>query len=291
MINDKNFYKNDSIIKKNEICKTQSKINIIYDIIYNRIYQPILELKSLSNSEILWHRKVMEVDKKYNKTIFNKIKILSHKMLVIIEPRKHIHLSGVLKNFVSKIDNNWSMTIFHGFNNYNFIENIIGKNTNIKLINMNVNNLTKFEYSALLLTNTFWEGLEAKKILIFQTDCLLRLSNINSYLSYDYIGAPWLNPIKNKNDSMLYVGNGGLSLRDRDKCIYVLIKYKDQIQTYINKEDVFFSIFLKRECFNVSDYKIAVKFSSEHIYSMATGLHQSYKFRTKTELLRLLDNI
>ena len=239
--------------------------------------------------EKLWNSKINQINLKYNKNIFKRIIKKSFKMLVIVEPRRHKHLSGVLKNFVSKIDNNWSMTIFHGTHNYNFIKNIIGTNTNIKLINLNVANLPVREYSKLLLNIDFWKELDAKKILIFQTDCLLRHYNINTFLKYDYIGAPWRFNARVVLNNRIGVGNGGLSLRDRSKCIFVLNKYNHKINDFKYKEDVFFSLFFNKEGFNIANFISALNFSSEQIFSNSNGLHKSYAHRNIGELAMLLN--
>ena len=238
---------------------------------------------------LMWSNKIDEINMQYDKKIFKKIKKISHKMLVIIEPRKHSHLSGVLKNIVSKIDNNWSMTIFHSSTNYYYLKNIVGENTNIKFINICVDNITISQYSKILLTVSFWENLNAQTILIFQTDTLIRKNNINEYLEYDYIGAPWLKLQKNDENILLDIGNGGLSIRNRLKCIYLLEKYENYIKKYIKHEDMFFSIFFKKENFNIPEYCDAMRFSSEQVFSTATGLHKSYLYMNTYELKILLD--
>ena len=125
----------------------------------------------------LWDQKIKSIDQKYNSDIFEKIVKKSNKMAVLVEPRKHIHLSGVLKNFCSKLGMDWSMTIFVGNNNFDFVKNIIG-NSNIKIIKLNTNNLSIEKYSELLLNKNFWNQLDSEKILIFQTDTLLSKNNI-----------------------------------------------------------------------------------------------------------------
>lgn len=66
----------------------------------------------------------------------------------------------------------------------------------------------------------------------FQTDSIILSENkekINSFLQYDYVGAPWTNQ---------NIGNGGLSLRNKNKMIEI-IQHKPTI--YNQNEDIFFS--------------------------------------------------
>lgn len=73
------------------------------------------------------------------------------------------------------------------------------------------------ELNRLLLNTSFWGSINAKRALLFQTDSLLVRGNIEQFLQYDYVGAPW--HIENerwqsrRQDMPQGVGNGGLSLR------------------------------------------------------------------------------
>jgi hypothetical protein len=62
----------------------------------------------------------------------------------------------------------------------------------------------------LLKSIEFWELVEGEIILNFQIDSLLLRDNIEEFLYYDFIGAPWSKPKEGK-----FVGNGGLSIRNK----------------------------------------------------------------------------
>ena len=53
---------------------------------------------------------------------------------------------------------------------------------------------------------------------------MLLKSGIEEFLKWDYIGAPWEKPKEG-----CFVGNGGLSLRTRDKMIEITEKYKSDL--------------------------------------------------------------
>lgn len=142
---------------------------------------------------------------------------------VIIEPRSHPALEFVLNNFTTNLNDDWGFIIFYGNLNYNYIINIITKipnyNIRIKLINLNIDNLTIKMYNDLLTNINLYENIPTETFLIFQTDTLINPKYkdlIYEFINYDYVGAPWIS----NGD----VGNGGLSLRKKSKMIEIIKK-------------------------------------------------------------------
>lgn len=169
-------------------------------------------------------------------------------------------------------------------------------------------------YNRLMLSSDFYKAFTRKYILIYQTDCLVFKDELMKWCEkdYDYIGAPWLgsrskvplikffydrtisyvavlmdfrgNGRTQKDKSLLYnaVGNGGLSLRKREKFIEVLENLSDVVKIYLNPkntgkfyaEDVFFSIEPKRNnlMFTKPDYAEACEFAVENKPEKALGL-------------------
>lgn len=163
-----------------------------------------------------------------------------------------------------------------------------------------------YGYNQLMLSEDFYQSFETKYILICQPDAFLFRDDLENWLleDYDYVGAPWLRssdhiPILKKmwdfglsslkqiinykgngkwqkNKSLLYnqVGNGGLSLRKREKCIEVLKQLSEVVSIYLKPsnqssfyaEDVFFSIEPQRNglSFRKPDYKKACEFAIEN---------------------------
>ena len=229
---------------------------------------------------------------------------------VIIEPRSHPALEFVLNNFTTNLNDDWGFIIFYGNLNYNYIINIITKipnyNIRIKLINLNVDNLTIKMYNDLLTNINLYENIPTETFLIFQTDTLINPNCkdlIYEFINYDYVGAPWIS----NGD----VGNGGLSLRKKSKMIEIIKKKKYYLEIngqtfelnrdtyepniYLN-EDIYFSlnqIFLKTNVGNVKgnfiihhdvelnkpDFETAKRFSSETILSeIYFGIHKVYDY-------------
>jgi hypothetical protein len=144
---------------------------------------------------------------------------------IIIEPRKHKALSYVLKNFLENLDNSWSIIVFHGNLNKEYIQNIINNlpeyKDRISLISLDTDNFDKSGYVKLLGTKEFYTKIPTETFLIFQVDTMINprnKENINKFLEYDYVGAPW---------AWGGVGNGGLSLRKKSKMLEILDKIPD----------------------------------------------------------------
>ena len=162
---------------------------------------------------------------------------------VLIEFRILPHLEFLIRNSIYKLGSSWSQTIVCGNINYNFIIDICSKiSPNIKVIKLDYNNITTTEYSKLLASIDFWNLFKGEKILIYQEDTCIFKTNINEFIMWDYIGAPW----PDNNVYKLSVGNGGLSLRSKQTMIDVInkISISDDIP-----EDIYFSK-------NISEYKL-----------------------------------
>ena len=211
---------------------------------------------------------------------------------IIIEPRKHKALPFVLENFLTNLSQDWSFIIFHGVKNYKFIVEIVNKLSKhihrIKLINLNVKNLTINSYNNLLkYSKNFYNCIPTETFLIFQTDSILierHKQLINDFLHYDYVGAPWNHFPLNNNEC---VGNGGLSLRKKSKMIEIMEKQGKNK----HPEDVYFSC-----CDSVMIHKPsrndAMLFSVEGIFSeISFGCHKPWQNTNQIFLYETYDEI
>lgn len=118
-------------------------------------------------------------------------------LLEIIQER---HLNYVPKD--------WGLTLFLSEQNKHLIrEDMFQREVKIYLLPDVFN---EFQYNHLLTSVSFWDKLPYENVLIFQTDSELLKEGIENYLHFDFIGAP------HKQDFPMM--NGGLSLRDVEKC-------------------------------------------------------------------------
>ena len=210
---------------------------------------------------------------------------MSEYTALIIEPRKHKALHFVLNNFLSNLSDDWSIIIFHGNQNIeyvtNIVENLKEKHTKtIKLINLNVDNLTHMTYSYLFMSESFYQYIPTETFLVFQTDSMIIKENkdlINSFLNYDYVGAPW---ISNKR-----VGNGGLSLRKKSKMLEI-IRSKGYIHMH---EDAYFTLNIHPSIsYNLPTFSEATSFSVETaFYDTPFGIHNCWGYLTPEDMMVL----
>ena len=201
---------------------------------------------------------------------------------IIIEPRKHKALEYVLNNFLTNLNNDWNIIIFHGNLNEIYVKNIIRRKLKnfkdrISLVNLKVDDLKdRYEYSKIFYDPKFYDNIPTETFLVFQTDsiiCSKYKDLIYDFMEYDYVGAPW---ITNKR-----VGNGGLSLRKKSKMLELLKNCNNPNIKQVC-EDLLFSQSLTFECEKVEALKIpnseiAKHFAIETMYSdKAFGLHKAY---------------
>lgn len=212
---------------------------------------------------------------------------------IIIEPRQHKALEFVLKNFSDNLSNEWNIIIFHGNLNIDYVKNIILKiKRPIKMINLNVDNLTIQEYNKMFYTKTFYDNIPTETFLVFQTDtmiCKTFKKLINNFLKYDYVGAPW------KGINGLYgVGNGGLSLRKKSKMLEMINKCNSRIyerEGILHNEDIFFSnLCADKVNMNKPDLDESKNFSIETVYNDETfGIHKCWNYMTPDNLKKIND--
>lgn len=124
------------------------------------------------------------------------------------------------------------------------------------------------DYNFLLTNPQFWQffvALKFQRILIFQHDSGLLKDNMDDYLPYDYVGAPW--------SWQEYGGNGGLSLRNPATMYSICVKHKYNLGE--GNEDQFFSRYMYEEnSQSLAPREICKKFAVETILEMnTTGYH------------------
>ena len=201
------------------------------------------------------------------------------KEVVFIEFRWFEHIELLLRNAILKFSD-WSHTVVCGRENGEIMKNCCNFiSPNIRVIVLEIDNCTQSEYSKLLMTVDFWKLFYGETILIHQEDSYIFHNNINEFLKYDYIGAPWP---AHQDDNDYGVGNGGFSLRTKSKMLEVIKKVSinditlgTYTKNYINHtksntipEDVYFSqALINYKIGNVSRRQVANKFSQETQFS------------------------
>jgi hypothetical protein len=253
---------------KNDISLSHSEFN------FDNIYNIIINNKK-EHFKYLCYRYINYIK---NRKININYNFENHNETVLIEFRILYHIEFNIRNMCSQLPN-WKHTIICGNNNYTFIKTICDNiSFNINIIKINKDNINIDEYSKFVASTEFWNLLTGSHILIHQDDSLIfKSDNIEEWLKYDYVGAPWP---KDTYDERYLVGNGGFSLRKRETMIKICSNY--DINTYeifdftkkymidnnlsITPEDCFFvKCMVDNNIGIIPLYDIAQYFSSESI--------------------------
>lgn len=185
---------------------------------------------------------------------------------VIIEPRQHYALRFAVKNAMHHLPRTWAVHVYHGSINGAFARAVLSNMGNIQYHNLEIEHMTIRGYNELLTNRSFWESVRAENILLFQTDNMLLKGDIESFMQWDYIGAPW--HLENERWSKMRdvmrigVGNGGLCFRKASAVLRVIDKYKSQT-TSSEQEDVFFVKWMEKEGMQIPERQVAYKFCVE----------------------------
>lgn len=259
---------------------------------------------TVQNNKIRYRTLCLEHIDYIRKIQLNNIQQSSIYESVLVEFRILPHIEFIIRNTIHKLGDKWSHTIICGNINYDFMNNLCSKiNTNIKIIKLNYDNLTQNEYSNLLCTTDFWELFIGEKILIYQEDSCIFKQNIEEFIQWDFIGAPFT---KKGNNTPNKVGNGGFSLRTRKIMLDVINKIKledteicsstlDYMKSVGLKdcpEDIYFcKNMLQFNIGKVAEWNAAFDFSTELVYNPNSLGGHCFWLRDQNWKQRVLDLI
>jgi len=216
------------------------------------------------------------------KDVKSKIVKESEYFAVLIEPRKHRDFEYIVKNMLFFLDDTWGLQIFCGLDNYQYVKNICKKYPKIHITQLEIKDFTRFQHSYLRKSITFWNKVKGSKQLFFQLDSILRKNDIDKFLKYDLVGAPW------KFNFPFKVGNSGLSIIDKEKAKYICYKYYDDNLV----DDLYYAKYFIKEGYNVANLETAKTFSVETIfYNDPYAIHKPWIHLSLDQVKILLDPI
>lgn len=206
------------------------------------------------------------------------------KYAIIIEFREDPRLILVIKNFMSMLAPlGWGLIVFHGTSNSEFVKNALLQFPRIIFGEVPYENIDAGMYSQFLCSVDFWRAIKrfgCQHALIFQMDTVLLRPDLDKFLEYDYVGAPWKNPWLVQPDGLpatgIEVGNGGLSLRRVDAMFEIVQKYP-RVDPQFYNEDIYFSYWTKVGGYRLPTREIAAEFSIETMWHPnPCGMHQPH---------------
>jgi hypothetical protein len=175
---------------------------------------------------------------------------------VFIDFRVLDHVEFLIRNVIYKFDENWCHTIVCGNANYQYMKTLCDSiSKNIKIIKLDIDNLNQKTYSDLLQTTEFWNLFDSEKIFLYQEDSIVFKNNIEDFIEFDYIGAPWKKEILG--------GNGGCGLRTRE----VMLKCLKNEKPYFPEDVYYCKTIQKYNLGKLPKFDIAIQFGEETINS------------------------
>lgn len=199
---------------------------------------------------------------------------------VIVETRQIKDFGLIVKNHLHFLPKGWGLTVAHSYENEKFVEQELKDVTGVNWLVVGGQKLDANQYNNLLTSKYFWDLVPYEKCLVFQTDSLLLRKGIERFENYDYIGAPWIHPRMPRIG-----GNGGLSIRSKDKTLETIRKFHYNTAAHGN-EDVFYSLNMKG---NIADKNIGMQFSAETMFfPKPIGLHAADKHLKPEQLTEIL---
>lgn len=227
----------------------------------------------------IWDQRIKKLAETVSGTRLITKDIIFDKVAVIVEPRILPITESLLTWMVYLLaPKGWKFMFYTGTTNHKIIHELVEKlgiSDVVEIRNLYKENLTIQDYNWLLTSIHFWANMPYENVLIFQTDTVLLDGDLDKFLEYDYVGAPW-----DRNFSWLHnpetdvVGNGGLSLRKRSGMLRAInnVPYND-----IN-EDRYFCINCK-DVLNIAPVELAIQFSVESVfYSNLKGYHKCWDY-------------
>ena len=158
------------------------------------------------------------------------------KVAVIVETREHKALPFVLQNVMSILPKDYSLQVFHGNNNIDYVKETTNKlDCEVFLTNLKIDKISADDSSLeIMLTKKFWSKVKGETVLYFECDTMLCPNSdnkIEDFEHFDYIGGYWGNPLGTMSNKYDRVMNGGLSLRKKS---FMLDIIENKLQAYLD---------------------------------------------------------
>ena len=197
------------------------------------------------------------------------------KEAVLIESRILPHIMVIIRNAILKLGNTWSFTILCTANNYEYMKDKCS-NLNIKIIKLdNIDKINSKIYIEIQTSNNILDLIIGEKILYYNEDTFIFKSNINDFMEYDYIGAPW----PQFNNEKYCGGNGGFVLRTKSIMKQIINTISINDTEYTGEDVYFYGLMKKLNIGKIADFITSVCFSSEcYVTPYSLGMHSFFLY-------------
>jgi hypothetical protein len=191
---------------------------------------------------------------------------------VIVETRPSFWLPRVIRNVMYFLGPRWNLYVFCREESGAYVRaSLPDWDVCYRRVPGSGSHLPRAYYNGLMLAREFWASFPESKLLVFQADSLLSSPDIDQFLHFDFIGAPF------GTFDEHYGANGGLSLRTRDVMLECLerVPYRQEI----GNEDWYFTEAVREIGGSMPDFETATRFSVEAVYTAhPVGVHGTDKY-------------
>ena len=111
---------------------------------------------------------------------------------VYVDNKQHPYLEYVLRNVMYFLGPKWGLQIFVWPENKAFVKRIVKDWNYVHVTEVPEETYEGNPVDAVKRSTGFWDRVKGDKQLFFDIDTLLCNRNVDNFLGYDYIGAPWL---------------------------------------------------------------------------------------------------
>lgn len=208
--------------------------------------------------------------------------------ILLFETRPHPQLPALIRQCRRYLPT-WGVTLIHGPETLTVLrgeDDILGeiKRGHIKVHRVPFSTLGSLEdYNVLFTDSSFYRRLPYEHFLVAQTDsmlCMGAVKNMEAFLDYDYVGAPW--SWGTEAGKGIHGGNGGFSLRRRQ----ALMEYCDRVPRPARmNEDVYFCLRTVESPLNTPPPEVASTFAVESVLTHGpVGTHKPWLYLGDTSL-------
>lgn len=159
-----------------------------------------------------------------------------------IDPGLNPSIEFSVRNILLHLRSSWALVMFHSLENELYMKYLLRDISGVIYLPIESNFTTRRGFSKWIKTPVVWKKLldmNFKHALLFQADSIMLRGDIDSFLKYDYVGAPWCRNAMASINTINGVGNGGFSLRNISAMLQISESYMESHNS-AELEDVFF---------------------------------------------------
>jgi hypothetical protein len=242
-------------------------------------------------SLLLWYEFIEKTTNIVRQFEFDDIPGEADLFAVFVDDRRHPYLEYTLRNVMHFLGPEWGLQLFVWPENRSYVESIVKEWETVHITEMEYEGFEIDVVDDTKRREQFWEKIKGEKQLFFDIDSLLCKRFPEEFLTYDYIGAPWLESYA--VSPVCRIGSGGLSIRSK-KAMLDISTSSNIRPVIIAKEDIFYSVNmqLRKERYSIPTIDIAERFAVEGVfYPTPFGLHKPWVCLSPEQVSGLLYTI